>query len=164
MTTLPCSSPELRQTGPRFRFLPGLLAAALLAVTIACALLIARFDAQSYSQAVSLKVDALALMDSATEPYAPHEAEAKALAVKLDKAFEYAQGKPKNELSARQWQILKDPQRHLLGGFLTRWKTESTLGHAYIQEKKGQVGMAFDQIIGLESGKLKPADLSGTGA
>lgn len=163
MTTFPCSSPELRQAGPRFRFLPGLLAAALLAATFACAPLIARFDAQSYSQAVSLKVDALALMDSAAEPYALHEAEAKALAVKLDKAFEYAQGKPRNELSARQWQILKDPQRHLLGGFLTRWKAESTLGHAYILEKKGQVGMAFDQIIGLESGKLKPADIAGTG-
>ncbi|HEX7552770.1 MAG TPA: hypothetical protein VF378_04405 [Geothrix sp.] len=164
MTTISCTSPEPRQTGLKARFLPGLFAAALLAATIACAPLIARFDAQSYSQAVALKVDALALMDSAAEPYAPHEAEAKALAVKLDKAFEYAQGKPRNELSARQWQILKDPQRHLLGGFLTRWKAESTLGHAYILEKKGQVGMAFDQIIGLESGKLKPADVAGTGA
>jgi len=164
MTTLPCSSPELRQAGPRSRYLRGLLAAALLAATTACAPLIARFDAQAYSQAVALKVDALALMDGAAEPYAQHEAEAKALVVKLDKAFEYAQGKPKNELSTRQWQILKDPQRHLLGGFLTRWKAESTLGHAYILDKKGQVGLAFDQIIGLESGKLKPADLAGTGA
>ena len=163
MTTFTCSSPELRQAGPKSWCLPGLLAMALLAVTSACAPLIARFDAQSYSQAVSLKVDALALMDDATEPYAQHEAEARALAVKLDKAFEYAQGKPRNELSARQWQILKDPQRHLLGGFLARWKAESTLGHAYILEKKGQVGMAFDQIIGLESGKLKPADIAGTG-
>jgi hypothetical protein len=140
-----------------------LLAVALLAAATACAPLIARFDAQAYSQAVSLKVDALALMDGAAEPYAQHEAEAKALVLKLDKAFEYAQGKPHNELSARQWQVLKDPQRHLLGGFLGRWKAESTLGHAFILEKKGQVGAAFDQIIGLESGKLKPADIAGTG-
>ncbi len=140
------------------------LAVVLLTASTACAPLITRFDPQAYNQAVSLKVDARVLMDASTEPYAQHEVEAKALAVRLDKAFEYAQGKPKNTLSARQWQLLKDPQRHLLGGFLTRWRKDSTLGPAYIDDKKEQVGQAFDQIIGLESGKLKPADLAIPGA
>ena len=146
------------------RILQRWLAVALLAATTACAPLITGFDPQAYNQAVSLKVDALVLMGAAMEPYAQHEAEAKALAVRLDKAFEYAQGKPRNELSARQWQILKDPERHLLGGFMARWQKDSTLGRAYIGEKKVQVGQAFDQIIGLESGKLKPADLAAPGA
>ncbi len=147
-----------------FRIVRSWLALALLAVATACAPLITRFDPQAYNQAVSLKVDALLLMEDATEPYPQHEAEAKAMAVRLDKAFEYAQGKAKNTLSARQWQILKDPQHHLLGGFMVRWKKESTLGRTYIDDKKEQVGQAFDQIIGLESGKLKPADLAAPGA
>lgn len=143
------------------RLLISLFAAALLSLSTACAPLIARFDPQAYNQSVSLKVDALALMDDATEPYSQHETEVKALVVKLDKAFEYAQGKPQNTLTTSQWQILKAPDRHLLGGFLTRWKKDSTLGQVYITEKKKQVGLAFDQIIGLESGKLKAADVAG---
>lgn len=138
--------------------------AALLALATGCAPVIARFDQQEYSEAVSLKVDALALMDAAAEPYGQHEAEARALVVKLDKAYEYAQGKPLNELTAAQWRILKDPGRHLLGGFLARWKKDFTLGRPYIDDKKKEVGAAFDQIIGLDSGKLKAADLAGGAA
>ncbi len=63
---------------------------------------------------------------------------------------------PKNELSTRQWEILKDPDRHLLGGFISRWKNEDKLGKTFIDNaKKGLIMQAFDQIIGLESGKIK---------
>ena len=75
---------------------------------------------------------------------------------KLDQAYEYAKGRPKNELSTRQWEILKDPDRHLLGGFISRWKNEDKLGKTFIDNaKEGLIMQAFDQIIGLESGKIK---------
>ncbi len=140
----------------RLRFEFGLLIL-LLALT-ACSY-IAPYSQYAYQQATSLKVDALALMDKAAEPYASHAADAGDLVTEVEKAYEYAKGRPKNELSAKQWQILKDPDRNLLGGFLKRWKAESTLSPTFIKEAKGLVGNAFDTISGLESGKIKSGEI-----
>ncbi len=120
---------------------------------------IAPFSETAYQQATSLKVESLALMGKATEPYAQHKAEVEALRLKIDKAYEYAKGLPKNEITTRQWEILKNPDRHLLGGFLERWRQESTLSLAYVEDKKIQAAAAFDTISGLESGKIKPSQL-----
>jgi hypothetical protein len=120
---------------------------------------ISPYSETAYQQATSLKVDSLALMAKATEPYTQHQAEVEALRLKIDKAYEYAKGLPKNTITTRQWEILKDPDRHLLGGFLVLWRTKSTLSATYIADKQRQVGAAFDQIIGLESGKIKPSEL-----
>lgn len=116
---------------------------------------ISRFSPYAYEQSTSLKVESLDLMSKATEPYNDHKDEVEALKIKLEKAYEYAKGLPKNEISAKQWQILLDPKRNLLGGFLERWENESTLSEAFVREEKGLVSDAFDTIIGLESGKIK---------
>ncbi len=100
-------------------------------------------------------------MGKATEPYAEHEQEAQALQLEVEKAYEFARGRPNNEISTKQWEILMDPGRNLLGGFLKRWKEESTLSAAFIVRAKDLVGDAFDTIIGLESGKIKPNDVQG---
>lgn len=135
--------------------LPVLVAATL----TACGPRISTFNATAYEQATSLKVEARTLMDQATEPYDRHADDVRALELKLEKAHEFAKGRPKNALSARQWKLLKDPEGNLLGGFLTRWKDDSTLNAAYVREKKKQVTAAFDTIIELESGKIKPEDV-----
>lgn len=128
----------------------------LLALPLAtCSPLISQFSPVAYEQATSLKVDALALMSQATEPYPKHEADVQALTVRVAKAYEFARGRPKNEISARQWAILADSSRNLLGGFLARWKQKSTLSTTFITDAQGLVGDAFDTIIGLESGKIK---------
>lgn len=127
-------------------------------VCLGCAT-ISPYSETAYQYATSLKVDSLALMAKATEPYAQHQAEVEALRLKIDKAYEYAKGLPNNDITARQWEILKDPGRHLLGGFLELWRKRSTLSATYIADKQRQVGAAFDQIIGLESGKIKPSEL-----
>ncbi len=119
---------------------------------------IAPYSHFAYQQTTSLKVEALALMDKATEPVASHENEIKGLETKIEKAYEYAKGRPKNELSTKQWQILKDPNRNLLGGFIKLWRDKSTLSTHFIQEAKGLVADAFDTISGLESGKIKKGD------
>jgi hypothetical protein len=61
---------------------------------------ISPFSPTAYQHATSLKVESLMLMDKATEPYASHEAEVEALKTKVDIAYEYANGRPKNEISA----------------------------------------------------------------
>ena len=119
-------------------------------------LLISPYSETAYQQATSLKAEAAALMDKATESYNVHKDEIEEFQTKLDQAYEYAKGRPKNELSTRQWEILKDPDRHLLGGFISRWKNEDKLGKTFIDNaKEGLIMQAFDQIIGLESGKIK---------
>jgi hypothetical protein len=124
-----------------------------------CASLISQFNQTAYENAVNLKVEALRLMDKAVEPYSEHKEKIDELVLKVEKAYEYAKGLPKNEISTRQWQVLKDPERNLLGGFIKRWKGDCTLGEDYIREKKMQVSEAFDYIIGLESGKIKPSEI-----
>jgi len=129
----------------------------LLLVTLAggCSSLIAEYDQVSYQQAVSLKVESLALMDKAVEPYSNHQASVDALLLNLEKAYEYDKGRPKNEVVTRQWEILKDPNRRLLGYFLQRWRDEKQLSEAYVVGQKKSVSLAYDQIIGLLSGQIK---------
>ncbi|GGO80406.1 hypothetical protein GCM10011348_16990 [Marinobacterium nitratireducens] len=130
----------------------------LFAVT-GCSTLIGSYDKTAYQNATSIKVDSLALMDKATSPYADHREAAEQLRIELDKAYEYAHGRPKNEIVTKQWAIMKDPSRHLLGGFLVRWKEKGFLTQVFVTEAKKNVAMGFDQIIGLESGKIKPRDI-----
>jgi hypothetical protein len=133
--------------------------ATLLAVSlmfVACSSLIAPYNEASYRYATSLKPEALMLMGRATEEYAGHATEVDVLMLKVDQAYEYAAGLPNNEDSARQWEILKDPEGHLLGGFMLRWKDKGKLGAAFIENaRKDTVGPAFDAIIALETLKIK---------
>jgi hypothetical protein len=117
------------------------------------------FDQQAYNNAVNTKVSALALMEKATTPYEQNKTEIEALQFSLNRGYEYANGIPKNEITTEQWAIMKDPERHLLGGFLKRWQEKQTLKAAFIQAAKPLISDGFDAIIGLESGKLKPADV-----
>ena len=131
---------------------------AALVVFVACAT-IAPFSQVAYEQATSLKAESLALMSKANEPYATHEREVQSLQLSVDKAYEYAKGRQKNEISTRQWDLMRDSTRNLLGGFLRRWKKDGTLGHVFVTEARSVISDAFDQIIGLESGKVKPSDV-----
>ena len=136
-------------------FLPGLCLLAL-----ASCRTISLFDQAAYEQAISAKVDTLALMDKATESYSAHQKEIDAVKRELDKAYEYDLGRPLNKITATQWKILLDPDRHLVGGFLKMWKSKGSLGATFVAEKKIQIAEAFDQIIGLESGKIKPSQVT----
>ncbi|OYW29629.1 MAG: hypothetical protein B7Z47_04580 [Chthoniobacter sp. 12-60-6] len=131
---------------------------AFLLVLASCST-IAMYDKEAYKNATELKVDARNLMELASQPYSAHEKEAKDFQSKLDKAYEYDNGRIKNTITVKQWDILRDPKRDLLGGFLAEWKEEGALRPRYIQNKQVQIGRAFDTIIQLESGKLKPADV-----
>lgn len=120
---------------------------------------IALYDQDAYKNATSLKVDARNLMAQASGSYTAHQKEVAEFQAKLDKAYEYDLGRDKNDITVKQWDILRDPSRDLLGGFLAEWKDEGSLKPAYVKNKQVQVGRAFDTIIGLESGKIKPADV-----
>jgi hypothetical protein len=117
------------------------------------------FSPEAYKQAVELKVESLELMSFATSPYDDNEESVTYLKTELRKSYEFALGRPNNELSAGQWEILIDEEGNLLGGFLKRWETEETLSEMFITEMQMLVSDAFDTIIGLESGKIDPSEL-----
>ena len=120
-----------------------------------CGGLIARFDPIALENARSLKNQALDLIEKADHPCEQHQQEIHALVTKLELAYQYAKEKPKNTLSAKQWEILKDPEKNLLGGFIKHWQEKNQLSSAYIEEAKKLVADAFDTIIVLESQKRK---------
>ena len=127
----------------------------IVSILAACSNLIAVYSQTAYEQATSIKAESLVLMNKATEPYSQHAQEVAALMLNVDKAYEYAKGRPRNEISTEQWARMKDPNSNLLGGFLKRWQEQGRLSPVFVKEAEAQIAEAFDQIIELESGKNK---------
>lgn len=126
-----------------------------------CSLLsptISTYDQYGYTQTTSIKVDAMNLMDMATENYQSHQKEIVEVQSNIQKIYEYEKHRPKNDPTIKQWEILTDSSR-IFGRFISKWKNEKILGKVYIEEKKKNVAFVFDQIAELESKKIKPADI-----
>jgi len=121
---------------------------------------IAKFDQYAYSQTTSLKVDAINMMGHAGDKYDQHAAQVTQLQTSLSKMFEYEKNRPKNDISQKMWTILIDSTGNLYGGFIKRWQKEGTLDTAFIKASQDLVGQSFDQISQLESGKIKPSQVS----
>ena len=140
---------------PRRIVQPRSFAVAVLACLAACSL-IAPYDPVAYDKATGAKATALALMNKATDSYSSHQKDAEAVSLEVDKAYEYDRGRSAdNAETIKQWEILKDPNGHLFGGFLRRWREKGSFGQDYIDLKRPDIADAFDQIIALERGKRK---------
>jgi hypothetical protein len=146
----PNSSPAMKKHYAAASLLVGALALGLGACST-----ISHYDQAAYEHAVNAKVDALALMKKAIGSYDAHQKEIESLLTELDKAYEYDRGRPLNVITVAEWNILRDPEGNLFGGFLKVWKEKGSLDPTFVAEKKAQIAEAFDQIIQLESGKLK---------
>ena len=116
---------------------------------------IATYDQIAYEKATDAKAETLLLMDQATGAFSSHETEIQSVTLTLEKAYEYDRGRARNSITVKQWEILLDPNRNLVGGFIRRWREKGSLRPAYIAEKKTDITEAFDQIIELERGKPK---------
>jgi len=127
----------------------------LATVFVGCSASISPFDQYAYVQDTSLKVDALNMMSKAKDSASLYEKDIEELTVKIDKAYEFEKSRPLNSITTKMWEKLKDPNSDLLGGFLTLWEKDKICSDTFISEKKKQVGEAFDQIIELESKKIK---------
>lgn len=120
---------------------------------------ISQFDHYAYVQSTSVKVDALNLMDLAVNDYSSQTSPVKDVEIQIQKIYEYEKNRPKNEITIGLWDKLRDPQKNLYGGFIARWKNEGTLKRAFIDNSKELVSDAFDQLLQLESKKIKPTDI-----
>lgn len=118
---------------------------------------ISTFDQVANEHVTSAKVDALALMDKANGAFGSHQEAIAAVDLELKKAYEYDRGRPLNAITLKQWDLLLSPEHDLFGGFLRDWERKRRFKPVALVERKKQVAEGFDQIIGLESGKLKPS-------
>ena len=126
----------------------------LLILSLGCASTIANYDQVAYENATSLKVETLALMDRAGDPYDHHATDIADLSMRLQKAKEYAQGFQHNEDVITQWTTLVGDSG-ILGRFFNEWHSQPISPPAYLQDKKERVASAFDKIIALEGRKNK---------
>lgn len=140
----------------RFSIRKKLPATVIMGLWLTACATISKFDQYAYMQTTSLKVDALALMGRAGESYGLHQQDVAQVKTALDKMYEYEKNRPKNEITEKMWSVLTDTTGHLYGGFIKRWQKEDKLDTAFIRISKDLVGRSFDQISGLESGKIKP--------
>jgi hypothetical protein len=115
----------------------------------------ALYDHHSYEQSISLKVEANSLISNAFEPFSEHQEEVTSFLKEFEKLKEYEKNKANNELSYQMIQLIGNPDKNLLGGFLKRWKEKNTLSKFFIDEAKTQVNEAFDVLIKYESKKDK---------
>lgn len=113
------------------------------------------FNQRAYEQNVSIKVESLVLMDKADQPYPNYINEVEKLKLDIEKAYQYAKGLPNNDETVAQWEIIRDPERNSIIGFLKRWEKEKTLGRTFIENAMKLISDHFDQVIELESGKRK---------
>ena len=134
------------------RFAPWALALVL----SACAL-VSHYDATSYQNAIYLKAEALLLIEKAKDPPGKHAAAIEGIRLRLLQAYEYERGKGRpNRPTVEQWRLLIDPDAALLGGFLKKWKTDNAgQSDAFLKGIAKNVGDAFDEIIKLQSAKVK---------
>jgi len=136
--------------GLRFGVIPPALIILFLS---ACTPLIANYDAESYKTATTLKAETQALIDKSADTFETRRTEIERTTTKINAAYEYAAGLPSNQLTAQQWDILRDPNGNLYGAFVRLWRKNGTVGAVFRSEMRQQIGAAFDTIICLEANK-----------
>jgi hypothetical protein len=144
--------------GTRSIFAVAMLVAT--ALLFACSA-VATYDQAAYEHATSVKVDTLALIGKATGNYADNSAEINKVNLALLKAYEYDKGRPLNDYTRKQWELLlvekqDDPKSGILPRFFNRWQKKGSLKQAAVDDEKQNVSDAFDIIIQSESGKTHP--------
>lgn len=125
-----------------------------------CTPLIGPHSPAAYENATSLKAEVLSILGKANTPYADNKEKIEAIQLQAEKSYEYVKGVPGSNLSAKQWEILKDPEGDLLGKFFKRWKERTTLSDILIKEYKSLASDAFDEIICLEANKKQKTECS----
>jgi hypothetical protein len=119
---------------------------------------IAFYDQAAYANVVDLKVDTLAVMELAVNPYSSQTAKIERVNLQMQKAYEYDRGRPMNETTVQMWDVLlkpdpAHPEDGLWPRFLERWRKSGTLSPVVISDKKEHITTAFNAIIALEGGK-----------
>lgn len=139
---------------------PRVLLATLALIALAGCANISTFDRTAYEKATDAKAASLIAMSRAGQPWISQQAIVTPLLLRVEEAREYDRGRAKNSVTVQQWDILLDPERRLLGGFVRRWQEGRTYLPDAIRLFQADTARAFDTIIALERGKRIPTEPS----
>ena len=144
----------MRNTNFRFmRFLPVL--SLLLILLSNCSMFKPKFDPVGHQYAVTIKKEALALIDKAGESYSLHRDEVYLLMTRVERAYENARLKYKNDGVTGIWDVMRSPEANRLARFMLDWEKEDILDDTYREEAKKLLQENFDLLIKVEESKKK---------
>lgn len=132
----------------------GMAATALFMLFSGCAIL-APFNQYSFDETARLKVESLALIRKANQPYSTHAKKADSVMAGVNSAYRDGLLRSKNLASMNQWEILLDPEQGSLAGTIQKWKWHGTLPADTIKAARRMIAENFDAISKLENNKGK---------
>jgi hypothetical protein len=135
------------------RFLPVL--PLLLCLWGGCSMLKPRYDPVGHQYAVTIKEEALALMDKAGESFSLYRHAVFRLMTRVERAYEHARLKYKNEGVTGIWDVMRSPEGNRLARFMLDWEKEDILDDTYIKEAKKLMKESFNLLVKIEESKKK---------
>jgi hypothetical protein len=136
------------------RFTAALSVLLLLAAS-ACSMLKPKFDPVGHQYAVTIKQEALALLDKAGESFSLHREAVYLLMTRVERAYENALTQYKNDGVAGIWDVLRRPEANRLARFMEDWEKEDVLDETYIADAKKLLEENFNLLIKIEEEKKK---------
>lgn len=114
------------------------------------------FDAQAFNMGKEIKTEALNLMGLAGQDYSASASKVSAFQTKVTDQIAYEESRgEKNKTTVDMWKLLMKPDGNLLGGFLSKWKSEGKLNPVLVSQFKNEITKNLDKIIDLENKKSK---------
>lgn len=120
-----------------------------------CSMFKPKFDPVGHQYAVTIKQETLALMDKARESFTLHQAAVYLLMTRVERAYENARLKYKNDGITGIWDVMRSPEANRLARFMLDWEKEDILEVTYIEEAKKLLLENFDLLIKIEESKKK---------
>ena len=118
--------------------LNSLVLAICITLSLGACKTIANFDQYAYTQATSLKIDVLDLMDKSTESYTVHVKDCEKTIADLLKLREYERHRTNDIITYTMWDKMIDStgQKGIVGSYFTNWKADDKEGKVFIAEAK----------------------------
>lgn len=113
----------------------------------------AKFDPEGLEFANRIKVKALQVMRQAEASFFYHKDDVHLLMTEVEKAYEYARTQKNNDAIKDSWNLMRDPAKERLGGFMVLWEREDKLDGTTIALYVQWVEADLNTIIELENAK-----------
>lgn len=108
-----------------------------------------------YDQTAELKMQSLAIMNKANEPYSRYESRIDLLKVDLESLFQQEKMRRHNAVKIKQWDLLLAPDGYLLNGSFSKWQRDTVMSEEFISLQRKLVGEAFDLMQETEKQRYK---------
>lgn len=113
----------------------------------------ARFNPEGLEFANRIMVKATQVMRQAEASFFYYRDDVHLLMTEVEKAYEYARTQKNNEAVKDAWNLIRDPTKERLGGFMVLWEREDRLDGVTIELYVQWIEADLNTIIELENAK-----------